>query len=464
MGVLAHAVGSWVLVERLSTPAASQDGKCLGLLPALLGRSAQQRVQQQQIQADSPKRKSPALQRQQRGTQLLQQCAAAAHAPRISVLRHPIVGAAIAFAIDTTARLAATISTADSAACCGGQTSRWLGLCLWKAEGGGELLGAARLPRAYGEADDGLRLNRQSAALGFPERDAEDWRPGVLFCGSDLVVTAGGVEGGRIDVWRVSDFLPPSKYFGNSQRSGEAVAEAGKMGNATTTGGPLGAEGLQLQFQHAKQPKRLLADPLENYTTACLTRRAKGSPRLLLVASDRGWVYAYDFEANVFVFELFLGDFPISSITCGKAMYLAYSTGSFARRATVDLIRVLEMWAAMGPTGSGGSKSGRSQHSSRGTENKGEGDSPMIATADSGGSLRLWSRWPLPQQLAEFSLPHPCTALAFLWRTLLLGCFKDGSLRLFDTNAFRLVGRLQLATTQDPPVAIACLGAVQLTT
>ncbi|CDJ27975.1 LOW QUALITY PROTEIN: uncharacterized protein EMH_0036530 [Eimeria mitis] len=113
MGVLAHAVGSWVLVERLSTPAASQDGKCLGLLPALLGRSAQQRVQQQQIQADSPKRKSPALQRQQRGTQLLQQCAAAAHAPRISVLRHPIVGAAIAFAIDTTARLAATISSMD---------------------------------------------------------------------------------------------------------------------------------------------------------------------------------------------------------------------------------------------------------------------------------------------------------------------------------------------------------------
>lgn len=131
------------------------------------------------------------------------------------------------------------------------------------------------------------------------------------------------------------------------------------------TGGAFGAEGLQLQFQHAKQPKRLLADPLENYTTACLTRRAKGSPRLLLVASDRvrqkrfilnpatlgednlhfhtarvavrsylkqnlnqeesvpvcclgwlqGWVYAFNFEANVFIFELFLGDFLISTLT-----------------------------------------------------------------------------------------------------------------------------------------------------
>lgn len=109
-------------------------------------------------------------------------------------------------------------------------------------------------------------------------------------------------------------------------------------------------------------------------------------------------------------------------------------------------------------TGNGGGRSSRLHHLLRGTEASSEGDPPLIATADSGGSLRLWSRWPLPQQLADFSLPHPCTALAFLWRSLLLGCFKDGSLRIFDTNAFRLVGRLQLATTQDPPVAIACLG------
>ena len=45
--------------------------------------------------------------------------------------------------------------------------------------------------------------------------------------------------------------------------------------------------GLQLQFQYARRPRRLLSDPLESYTTACLTRRGNGSPRLLLVASDR---------------------------------------------------------------------------------------------------------------------------------------------------------------------------------
>lgn len=49
----------------------------------------------------------------------------------------------------------------------------------------------------------------------------------------------------------------------------------------------LDSDELQLQFQHARQPRRMLDDPLENYTAACLTRRGKGSPRLLLVASDR---------------------------------------------------------------------------------------------------------------------------------------------------------------------------------
>ncbi|CDJ66909.1 WD domain, G-beta repeat-containing protein, putative [Eimeria necatrix] len=34
----------------------------------------------------------------------------------------------------------------------------------------------------------------------------------------------------------------------------------------------------------------------------------------------------------------------------------------------------------------------------------------------------------------------------------------DGSLRLFDSKAFSMIGRLQLAAPQDPPVAIACLG------
>lgn len=118
---------------------------------------------------------------------------------------------------------------------------------------------------------------------------------------------------------------------------------------------------------------------------------------------------------------------------------------------------IVSQVAASG-TVTGAPKSSRLQHLLRNAEAKGVGDLPLIATADSAGSLRLWSRWPLPQQMADFSLPHPCTALAFLWRSLLLGCFRDGSLRLFDTNAFRIVGRLQLATTDDPPVAIACLG------
>lgn len=42
--------------------------------------------------------------------ELLLQCEAAAHKPRIAVLRHPAVGRSIAFSLDSTARLAATIS------------------------------------------------------------------------------------------------------------------------------------------------------------------------------------------------------------------------------------------------------------------------------------------------------------------------------------------------------------------
>lgn len=48
-----------------------------------------------------------------------------------------------------------------------------------------------------------------------------------------------------------------------------------------------GPQRLQLQFQFAARPMRLLDDPLESFTTACMTRRDKKSPRLLLVASDR---------------------------------------------------------------------------------------------------------------------------------------------------------------------------------
>ncbi|CDI87421.1 WD domain, G-beta repeat-containing protein, putative [Eimeria praecox] len=565
-GVLAHAVGNWVLIERLSTPATSQDGRCLGLLPALLGRSARLRMQQQQISPDSPKRKSSALQRQQRGLQLLQQCAAMAQAPRISVLRHSIVGPAIAFAIDTTARLAATISVlsvpdpptahagststggcrhictscgsmaAEAAAECGGQTISCLGLCLWKAEGGGELLGAARLPRAYGEAGS-FRLNRQRTSLGCPDRDAEEL-PGVLFCGSDLIVTAGGTDGSRLDVWRVSDFLPPSKYFGNSQRNENPPVEAGKTGSATATGNccPCQCSGSCGSCSCPNKVGVSVFGRLMQCSNPAVGAEV-GTPlrKLLSAASNDEREVVFVSLRSVTLWRIVPADCVLtdtcnSSITCGKAKYLAYSTGAFTRRATVDLIRVLEMQQGLGPQSvdlrqqatlqplvldapikslqldgeaqegiaataantiwylhwdqraqvrlhsghshcitqlavshqaamsSGGPKSSRLQHLSRGTEVKGDGDLPLIATADSGGSLRLWSRWPLPQQLADFSLPHPCTALAFLWRSLLLGCFKDGSLRLFDTNAFRLVGRLQLATTQDPPVAIACLG------
>lgn len=81
-------------------------------------------------------------------------------------------------------------SRTDEAACsCEGHSGSCLGLCIWKAEGSGELLGAARLPRAYGEAV-GLYFNRQSLHSSSSIQDEEDF-PGVLFCGSDLVVTAG---------------------------------------------------------------------------------------------------------------------------------------------------------------------------------------------------------------------------------------------------------------------------------
>lgn len=95
-------------------------------------------------------------------------------------------------------------------------------------------------------------------------------------------------------------------------------------------------------------------------------------------------------------------------------------------------------------------------------EGQPQGASMLFATADAGGSLRIWSRWPLPQQLAEFTLQHTCTALSFLQPQLLLGCFNDGTLMMFDTTAFRVVGRLQLSLPQDPPVAIACLGGERI--
>lgn len=123
----------------------------------------------------------------------------------------------------------------------------------------------------------------------------------------------------------------------------------------------------------------------------------------------------------------------------------------------------VDMWQATAPPKPNGTiKEPRSQSAVKYRREEPDakigGDRLLLATADAAGSLRIWSRWPLPQQLADFSLPHSCTALAFLWPTLLLGCFSDGSLRLFDAKALRIVGRLQLAVPEDPPVAIACLG------
>lgn len=117
-GVLAHAVGNWVLVERLAIPAPSQEGRCLGLLPALLERTGFLKPQQQEQPADSPRRSGSLVQSaqevlQQQQSELLHQCGAVVDKPRIAVLRHPAVGRSIAFSLDTTARLAATISGED---------------------------------------------------------------------------------------------------------------------------------------------------------------------------------------------------------------------------------------------------------------------------------------------------------------------------------------------------------------
>ncbi|KAL8270769.1 hypothetical protein Esti_005324 [Eimeria stiedai] len=627
-GVLAHAVGKWIVVEKLAARSPSQEGRCLGLLPALLEAKILTMYQPGEASTAVLMRtasSSPCSKRmlQQQQLQLLQQSAMLAHKPPAAVLSHPLVGRPIAFSLDTTARLAATISemtvtqgwtpcrcVVESSGLCdlagvGKSGEKWeddvitcWGLCVWKTEGAGELLGVARLPRGYGEGKAlhfgkraCLHRNAENASINFP---------GVLFCGSDLIVTAGGLDEGRLDVWRVSDFLSapncmlmetePASLVDTS--TPKASAASGVCEGCCTRsrgrgrpieqlrGGPTPAVGaevgtplkrllsaasgkerevvfvsprsvtlwrvvrgdssplksrsrsqrLQLQFQFAEQPRRLLSDQLENYSTACFTRRDKGNSRLLLVASDKGWVYGYDYDANIFVFELQVDDNPIGSISCGKALYLAFTTNCVARRTTVDLQRILETQRALGPqtvdlrlkaaapsltldgpirtlqldAGAQEAMSLRYLHwdqraqvrlhsshklpirrlavSSQASHKKpqpgttkgvrmpsasrsrlsatgplSDTEPLLLATADDGGSLRIWSRWPVPQQVADFSLQHSCTALSFLQPTLLLGCFTDGALRLFDTRTFRVAGRLQLSVPHDPPVAIACL-------
>lgn len=108
-------MGNWILIERLAASPASQQGRCLGLLPALLGRTSLLKIQQ----SHRPPANSGSRQYQEQNQmELLLQCeAAAAQKPRIAVLRHPAVGRSIAFSLDSTARLAATISCEQLAKC-----------------------------------------------------------------------------------------------------------------------------------------------------------------------------------------------------------------------------------------------------------------------------------------------------------------------------------------------------------
>ncbi|OEH77255.1 wd g-beta repeat-containing protein [Cyclospora cayetanensis] len=393
-GVLAYAVGRWILIERLGTDSASQNGRCLGLLPTLLERATLTNVQKQGPPAESSMRRGPLVhgtqpqhpqrhmrRAKQHPKELVQQCRLKLRKPRMAVLKHPAVGRSIAFCLDKTTRVAATISAPESEAALG--SGCW-GLCVWKTEGSGELLGVSPLPSAYG-AGRPFSLETDSVHSIYPSQAAEGL-PAVIFCGTDYIVTAGGAAGGRMDVWRASEFVSAPRHFSSVQPRGNAPVEAAHSCSDTARQGlgacccrarlaagelslqlPLGPaaavganldvtfrrilsassrderevvlvsarsvtlwrivspeggkadprkdckpDALELQFQYTRQPRRLLLDPLENYTTACLTRRGKNTPRLLLVASDRGYVYGYDYEANVFSFELLLGDFCIS--------------------------------------------------------------------------------------------------------------------------------------------------------
>ncbi|KAL8425670.1 hypothetical protein Efla_003990 [Eimeria flavescens] len=626
-GVLAHAVGKWVIIEKLGSQAIAKEGRCLGLLPALLKTRSYMTMRQEGAPASSVVRSASSAQCAQQmfhhqQLQILQQSAALAHKPPNAVLKHPLVGQSIAFSLDTTARLAATISVLQWTRECSpykkifgsidiqsrmslgdvtaedeDDTPSCWGLCVWMTEGGGELLAAARLPRGYGDGK-ALYLEKRRC-FATPSDDSSVDLPAVLFCGPDLIVTAGGFSGSRLDVWRVADFITNPSCIPTIQMTEDTslCAMRAAADNSTSCnregcctncsnsarpsehslGGPTPAVGadvgtplkrllsaasgdereailvssrsvtlwrvvradgspiktrsncykLQLQFQFAEQPSRVRDDQLESYTTACLTRRAKNTPRLLLVASDRGWVYGYDYDANVFVFELRVDENPIDCISCGKALYLAFTTASFARRTTVDLQRILENQHYLVSQRSDAAVGLKLQAASQITDLRlaavlalrlrylhwdqraqvrlhashklpirhvavsSQASQPIrarprlsypksknlapkarldaaglhlqaeplfLATADDGGSLRIWSRWPVPQQMADFSMQLTCMALSFLWPTLLLGSFSDGAIRLFELRAFRIIGRLQLSVPQDPPVAIACLG------
>lgn len=62
-----------------------------------------------------------------------------------------------------------------------------MGVCVWKVEGGGELLGASRLPREY---EKGIFFREQAHSHQNWECPAAEL-PGLLFCGTDFIITAG---------------------------------------------------------------------------------------------------------------------------------------------------------------------------------------------------------------------------------------------------------------------------------
>lgn len=114
-GLLARAVGNWILIERLATHSDLPGSSELGLLPALLESTMHKNMKHQGAlahpSADVCPSTSSALEKlKSRQLQLFQQCASVAHRPPVAVLRHPSVGRSIAFCLDTFGRMAATIS------------------------------------------------------------------------------------------------------------------------------------------------------------------------------------------------------------------------------------------------------------------------------------------------------------------------------------------------------------------
>ncbi|PFH32805.1 WD domain, G-beta repeat-containing protein [Besnoitia besnoiti] len=90
------------------------------------------------------------------------------------------------------------------------------------------------------------------------------------------------------------------------------------------------------------------------------------------------------------------------------------------------------------------------------------GESPtscsgIFATAGDDLTIRLWSCWPRPQQIALFCLKQECRGLGFIQPHVLAALFDNGCLRLVDVTSFRIVGRLQATVEQDPPTSFTCV-------